>query len=142
MDNALSMTMIYSLEELLHVASCLFFAKCLVCLLRDFIEQLASSDVLHNEVNVFCIVICLEILDNVGMVQSVQNSNFFHDAINVFRKFMLIKNFYSDLEVLFKFVCRHEHSSECSDSENFSLIVDNVVLLEFMHSLLLSSFVD
>ena len=55
---------------------------------------------------------------------------------------MLIENLDRNLEVLFEFISRHEYSSESSNSENFSLIVDNIVLLELMHSLLLSSFVD
>ena len=98
-------------------------------------------DVLHDEVNVLLIVIGLIILHDVGMVELVENSNFFHDAINIILELLLVENFDGNKMVWVEFVVGLEYSSKSSNSKYLSLGIDMVVLLELVDSLLLSSLV-
>ena len=77
------MTMIDRLEQFLHVVCSFFLAECLVLLLSDLVEELLAADVLHDQVNVFVVVVCLEVFHDVRMVELVENSHFFDDAVDV-----------------------------------------------------------
>ena len=99
-------------------------------------------NVLHNEVHVFAVVVGLEVLDDVGMVETVQDGDLLHDAIDVVPELVLVEDLDGDLEVFLELVGRHENSTEGANSENFSFVVDDIVLLELMNTLLFSAFVD
>ena len=77
------MTVVDGLEQLLHVVCSLSLAECLVLLLSDLVEELLAADVLHDQVNVFVVVVCLEVFHDVWMVELVENSHFFDDAVDV-----------------------------------------------------------
>ena len=107
----------------------------------DHLEELVAMDVLHDEVNVLLIVVGLIILHDVWMVELVENSNFFHDAINIILELLLVENFDGNKMVWVEFVVGLEYSSKSSNSKYLSLGIDMVVLLELVDSLLLSSLV-
>jgi len=134
--------MIDRLEQLLHVACSLSLTKRLVCLLSDFVEELAARNIFHNKINVLRIIVGLEILHNVGMIEPVQDGDLFHDAVDILRQFVFIEDFNRNMEVFLELIRRHEYSTEGSNSENFGLIIDDIVLFELMHTLLLSTLVD
>jgi len=134
--------MVDCLEQFLHVACCFSFAKCLVCLLCDLVEELTALDILHDKIDILRVVISLEIFDDVRMIESIQDGDFFHDTVNILSQFVFIEDFDCDMEICFEFICCHEYSSEGSNSKNFGLIINNIVLFELMDTLLFSSLVD
>ena len=80
-DHILRMTMVNRLKELLHISSCCNFCECLVFLLYNFLVHWHSLDILHDEIDVFLIVVSFIILDNVGMVESVERGDLVVDII-------------------------------------------------------------
>ena len=110
------MTVVDGLEQLLHVVCSLSLAECLVLLLSDLVEELLAADVLHDQVNVFVVVVCLEVLDDIGMIKLVQDGYFLNDTVDVFLELVFVKNLDSNFKVFIMSVCSHEHSAEGAHS--------------------------
>lgn len=106
MDDVLSVAMVDSLEELFHVTSRYSFIESLVLLLSDAIKQRLASYVLHHQVDVLQVVVRLVVLDDVGVVKRVKDGDFFHDAVDVIHKLILVQNLDGDLEVRVMLVIR------------------------------------
>lgn len=70
-------------KQLLHVFCCVILSKGLVSLGSNFVEKLVTWNVLHDEVDIFGVIVGLVVLDNVRMVKSVQDSNLLHNAVDV-----------------------------------------------------------
>ena len=141
MDNALCMTMVDSLEQFLHIVGCFTFSECLILLLRDLVEQLLSLDVLHDQIHVLAVIISFKVLDNIWMIETIQNCYLFHNTVDIVSQLVLVEYFDGDLEVFLELICRHEHSSEGTNSEDFGLVVNNIVLLQLMYTLLLATLI-
>lgn len=82
-NNVLRVAMIDGLKQTLHVPGRRCFWKRLIGLLSDLLEKLSTSDVFHDQVNVFQIVVGLVILYDIRMVKRMQDGDFLHDAINI-----------------------------------------------------------
>ena len=121
MNNVLSVTMIDSLEQGLHVVGGSLFIEGLVILLSDFLEELSSSNILHDQIDILLIVVGLVIFHDVGVVESVKDSYFLHDAVNVISEFDFVQDLDGNLEVLVMFVSGQEDTSKCTNTENFGL---------------------
>ena len=68
MDNPLTVHMIASTEQFFHIICSYFLAKYIIILLGYLLEKLSSADVFHHKINIFIIIICLIIFDNIRMV--------------------------------------------------------------------------
>ena len=75
--------MVDGLEQTAHVTGRLVLTEGLILLLCDLLEKGLSRDILHDQVDVLLIVVCLVVLDDVGVVEGVQDSDLFHDAVDI-----------------------------------------------------------
>jgi len=66
------MAVLNSLCQLLYILTTLFFIECFVFLESDFIEQFHTLNIFHNKVNVFGVIVSFEVLNDVGVVQSIE----------------------------------------------------------------------
>lgn len=110
MDDPICVAVVDRLEKLFHVLSCLLFAKRLIFLSNNLIEQRQPVDVLHNyklvrplrgrsleifekkiseltDINHFVVVVCFYVVDDIRMVQNVQNLDFLHYLFQRVRHF-------------------------------------------------------
>ena len=79
-------------EKLVHVLGSLSLGECLVLLLGDLVKELAATDVLHDQVYVLGVVVCLEVLHDVRVVQRVQDVHFLDDAVDVVGQLHLVEH--------------------------------------------------
>lgn len=86
-----------SSKKFTHVCLGHIFAENLVFLLCDLFEELSSSDVLHDEVDVLLINIGLIILYDVWVIKFGENSYFFLDGIKMIFELVFIQNFDGNL---------------------------------------------
>ena len=136
MHDVLCMTMVDRLEEGLHVLSGFSFSKYLVGLLADFFKEGHACDELHDEVNIHGIVVGLVVLDDVRMVKCVQRGNLIHDVVQILAKFVLVEHFNGHIDTCIVLICRQKYFAKCASSEDFCLVIYEVVLLQLMNSLL------
>ena len=68
-DDVLGVQVADCLEQLLHVDYGFLLRELPALLFGDVLEQLLALDVLHHQVQVAFVVVCLEVLDDVGVVQ-------------------------------------------------------------------------
>ena len=99
MNYVLCVTMIDSLKECLHISRSSILRERLISLLRNLLEQLCASNVLHDEVDVLLIVVSLVILYDVRVIKRVQDCYLFHDAVNIVPQFDFVKNLDGNLKV-------------------------------------------
>ena len=78
-DHILCVAMINGLEKLLHISSGAYFCKCLIFLLYNFLVHGHPFDVLHDEIDVFLIVVSFIVPYNIGVVKGVERGNLGHD---------------------------------------------------------------
>ena len=128
-DDVLCVTMIDSLEQTLHVPSCVCLREGLVGLLSDFLEELSARHVLHHQVDILGIVVRLVILHDVGVIERVKDSDFLHDAVNIIPQLDFIKHLNSNLEIRAVNVRSVEDTSEGANSKHLGVRVDVIVLL-------------
>ena len=83
MHDILRVTMVYRLEQAAHVAGGLVFTEGLVLLLCNFIKEGLPSDVFHDQVDELFIVVGLVVLDDVGVIEGLEDSDLTHDVVNV-----------------------------------------------------------
>ena len=76
--------MLKSLEQIYHDFGRLFFTEWLLSL-SDFLEKLTSCAKLHAKVNVFGIIVCLVVLNNVRMVNLLHELNLVFQTLQIFR---------------------------------------------------------
>ena len=94
----MSMDMIYSLEQTVHVSSDFRFREALIYLLHDLVLKFCARNVLHDQVGVFLVIIHLVVLDDIRMVELAHDSHLFHDAF-LFLYLVFIYNFYGNFEI-------------------------------------------
>ena len=90
-------------------------------MLSDFLEELSSSNILHDQIDILLIVVGLVIFHDVGVVESVKDSYFLHDAVNVISEFDFVQDLDGNLEILVMFVSGQEDTSKCTNTKNFGL---------------------
>ena len=78
-------------------------------------------DILHNEVDVFRIIVSLMIFYNVGMVKLVENCNLLHDAINIIFELLFVKHLNCDKMVWIVVIVSLEYSSKGTYSKHLRL---------------------
>lgn len=69
MHNALSMTMVDSLEQTAHVPCGLRLREGLILLFSDLIKELYAGHILHHQVDILLIIVRFVILDDIRMVK-------------------------------------------------------------------------
>ena len=99
MNDVLSVTMVDGLEEGLHVTCCCRLSEGLVELLCDFYGELGAGHVLHHQVDVLLVIVGLVVLDDIGVVEGVQDGNFFHDTVDIISELDFIEDLDRDLKV-------------------------------------------
>jgi hypothetical protein len=68
MNDIVGMAVVNCRKQLVHDFCRLLLAKYLIFLHSNLVEQLASIDILHHQIDVLLVVISLEILHNVGVI--------------------------------------------------------------------------
>ena len=117
--------------------SCILLIKHLVFLLSNFLEQLSTTDILHDQVYVFFINIRLIVLDNIGVVELGEYVNFFLYCFKVVLQFGFIHHFNGHLMLLIMLVKGKKHFAKGARAEHDRIVVYLIVLLQFSSSLLL-----
>ena len=82
MHYSLGMTVIDGLEKLLHVLCCSLFGESGTFPASDCFEQVHALHVVHNQVQIFSVVIGLVVRHNVRVIKTVHYLNFLLDLIN------------------------------------------------------------
>lgn len=93
MGDILRVTMVNGLEQRFHVAGRLRLSEGLVLLLANLLEKRHTWDELHYQVDIFRIVICFIVLDDVRMIKPMQSLYLLHDHVYrhiIFRRFFFI----------------------------------------------------
>ena len=84
MNDALGVTMLESLEQILHDFCRLLFTEWLLPLC-DFLEKLTACAKLHAKVNVFGIIIGLIVLDDVWVVNLLHELHLIFQTLEILR---------------------------------------------------------
>ena len=84
MNDALRVTMLKSFEQIYHNFGRLLFIEWLLPL-GDFLKQLTTRAKLHAKVNVFGIIVCLIVLDDVRMVNLLHELNLIFQTLEILR---------------------------------------------------------
>ena len=79
----LCMTVIDSLEQLLHVVGSFEFIKLSIRLLADFLKQSLALNELHDQVDEFHVVVSFVVLNYVGMIELAENSDLLLNPIDL-----------------------------------------------------------
>lgn len=126
-DHSLSVHVAERPEELLGVNRSCLFRKNLIFWGSDFVKKFTASDVLHDEVDIFFIDVCFIILHDIWMVEFCEDLHLFLDSIQVILKFLFVH--YLDCHFVFWVwnVVGKKNFTECTLSENFCVVVDEIV---------------
>ena len=103
--------------------------------MSNFVEQLFPFDVLHNQVDVFVVVVGLEVLNDVWVIQIIQSSNFVDYQIYVLAELLFVHHLDSNFEVLVVLVSGHEHFAKTARSKHLGLRIYTVILLQLVNAL-------
>ena len=103
--------------------------------MSNFVEQLFPFDVLHNQVDVFVVVVGLEVLNDVWVIQIIQSSNFVDYQIYVLAELLFVHHLDSNFEVLIVLVSGHEHFAKTARSKHLGLRIYTVILLQLVNAL-------
>ena len=103
--------------------------------MSNFVEQLLPFDVLHNQVDVFVVVVGLEVLNDVWVIQIIQSSNFVDYQIYVLAELLFVHHLDSNFEVLIVLVSGHEHFAKTARSKHLGLRIYTVILLQLVNAL-------
>ena len=103
--------------------------------MSNFVEQLLPFDVLHNQVDVFVVVVSLEVLNDVWVIQIIQGCNFVDNQIYVLAEFLFVHDLDCNLEVLVVLVSGHEHFAKTARSKYLGLRIYTVILLQLVNTL-------
>ena len=103
--------------------------------MSNFIEQLFPFDVLHNQVDVFVVVVGLEVLNDVWVIQIIQSCNFVDYQIYVLAELLFVHDLDSNFEVLVVLVSGHEHFAKTARSKHLGLRIYTVILLQLVNAL-------
>ena len=103
--------------------------------MSNFVEQLLPFDVLHNQVDVFVVVVGLEVLNDVWVIQIIQSSNFVDYQIYVLAELLFVHHLDSNFEVLVVLVSGHEHFAKTARSKHLGLRIYTVILLQLVNAL-------
>lgn len=109
----------------------------LVVLFGDFLKELAATNVLHDEVDVFFVNIRLIVLDNIRVIQLREYVNFLLYCLEVILQFGFIHHFNGYFVLPIMLVESEKHFAEGAGAENDGVVIYLVVLLQFSSSLLL-----
>lgn len=120
MNNSLNVAMLESTQKLGHVVTCLVLIEGSRLLLTDFVQELLALDQFHDQVYVATVIVRLEVLDDVGVVQPVQNLNFFNDLLQIVLHQLLVKHFYRNLEVGVMPIRTGVNFAELAEAQNAS----------------------
>lgn len=115
MADALAMHVLNCSKEGLHVLFGCVLREDGVLLCGQQVKQLASADVLHNNVDEGLINVCFIVLDNVWMVKGGQYLCFLHDGVNVIH-LLLIQNLDCHLEFRISLVVGQVYFSKSTGS--------------------------
>ena len=135
-EDILRVTVIDSLEKALHVVGGLLLREHLIDLLADLVEKGHSIDVLHDQVDVHCVIIGLIVLDDVGVVECVQSCNLVHDVRQILPQSFLVQYFYCNFYVCVMLIRCQEYFAEVASAKDLSFRIDMVILFQFMNTLL------
>ena len=91
-DDSLRVHVAERSEELLAIPSCDLLGKHLITLGGNFVEELAPSDVLHDQIYVLFIDISLIVLYDIGMVQLCENVHLLLDGVQMILQFLFIQH--------------------------------------------------
>ena len=78
------MAMVYGFEKLKHIMGSHFLTKSLAFLVTDFIKHFLTFHVLHNQVQIFLVIVSFKIVHDVGVIKFIQNIDLFHELTNMF----------------------------------------------------------
>ena len=136
MDYIMRMAMFDCLKDLPHVLRRLLLAKLLTFLCGNLVEEWLALGKLHHQVYVLGIVVRFVVVDDVGVVQRVKQHDFIHDVVKVGLQLHFVHDFDGDLQTGIKVIVCGEDFAERATSQNFRIIVNLVVMLEFFGTLL------
>ena len=112
-------------------------------ILADSVDELTSCAILHDQIKVLAIFICLIVLSDVWMVKWTKNMHLLSNEIKLIGKFLFRNYFYCNAMVWVLFVTTKEDFSECSRTKNFGIyfvyefeLRDQTVLLQVGDGLL------
>ena len=108
--------------------------------MSNFVEQLLPFDVLHNQVDVFVVVVGLEVLNDVWVIQIIQSSNFVDYQIYVLAELLFVHHLDSNPKVLIVLVSGHEHFAKTARSKHLGLRIYTVILLQLVNALAVGVF--
>ena len=91
-------------EKPFHIVVCHSFIENLIFLFCNFIEQFATVDILHDEINILFINVSLIVLYNIWMVQSGKDFDLLLNGIQMLRQFSLIEHLDRDLMVFVVYI--------------------------------------
>ena len=86
---------------------------------------------LHHQINIFRVVVSLVILHDVGMVQSIQNSDLLQNGLELILQFLFIHDFNGNLHPVV-LVPRKVNSTECALAQHLCVIVNVVVFQKLL----------
>ena len=124
-------------QELLHVMCGHIFREHLILHLRNLIEQFASTNVLHDQIDVLLVDVGLVITDDVGVVELGKDVYLLADCLYVVSQLGLVHDLDGDNVLLVVLVERAEYLTEGARAENVGVRIDLVVLLQFFGTLFL-----
>jgi len=140
MNDALSVHVVTGAKQLLHVDSGHIFAEDLVSHRGNFVEELATSDVLHDQVDILLVDVSLVIFDDVRVIKLCEDLDFFLDCLKVILELVFIHDLDCHLVISIMLVVGQEYLSERSRSKHLGIVIDVIVLLKLFGTLLLGRF--
>lgn len=123
------MHVIAGAQQLAHVMGGIFFVEYLVILFCNFLKQLTATDILHNEINVLFIDVCLIVLDNIWVIELGEYVNLLLNCLEVVPQLGLIHHFNGHFMLPIMLVKRKEHLAKGTGAKNDCAVIDLIVLL-------------
>ena len=140
MDHSLSVTVVDSPNNFFKILAGHALTEIVIRLRHNMLEQLLTRNVFLHQINVVLVVVGLEVLDNVGVVESLQHFDFIFDELQIEFELFLVQDFYGNLQVRVVDGLSSESDTVCTFTKDF-LLVDYVVFIEFFNALLFRSYV-
>ena len=97
MHDVKCVAMIDSLEKALNISCRLLLSESCILTLTDLFIEGDTCDVLHDQEYLVVVVVGFVVLDNIGVVESVQSRDLVQNILKIVSKLGFIQNFNGDL---------------------------------------------
>ena len=118
MNNVEGVTVVNRLKELFHVKRGLPLTELVNRIRSDLVEKRLALSQLHHQVDVFHIVVCLEVVNNVGMVKCVEQTDLVRNVFEAVVQFFFIHDFDCDFHLCIEIIVRSVNSTERANAKH------------------------